>query len=88
MNYCRYIYSRLDDKHRNSFSTKEALGFDLSSMYEEAREIFKETDENHEWPPKYCPLLGEDITKIFHNVFDSSNPSAPNYFDLKHIGVK
>ena len=33
-------------------------------------------------------MLGEDITQIFHNVFESSNPSAPNYFDLQHIGVK
>jgi hypothetical protein len=46
------------------------------------------TDDFDRDPPRHCPLLGEDITKIFHNVFELDNKSAPQFFDLRHFGVK
>ena len=47
VNYCRYIYNRLKDEDRAYFSTYSALGFDLSDLYGQAREIYRETDEEH-----------------------------------------
>jgi len=60
----------------------------LSNLYNEAREIYKFTDEEGNYPPNTCPLLGQDITKVFHQVFDFSNQEGPHNFDLKHIGIK